>query len=199
MTQSSHEELDKLIAHYRQELLTTYANREPDPEPTIDLPAPPMPSEEESAPPSADQSDTPSTGMPPVPREYVSDLTDIGRLQVRVSTENEAIPIAGAVVTVTDPDGALMRLMTTDTNGLTDIIDLPTKPRELSLSPENAQPYATYTINVTADGYFQKRFTDLPIYGGVTAIQSVSMIPLPEAGDDDIVLQYPQNGGPTML
>ncbi len=124
-----------------------------------------------------------------------SELTDIGSLQVRVSTENQAIPIVGASVLVTRNEGdrrLLVRSMITDENGTTELIDLPAKDRALSLSPENVSPFATYNVDVTADGYYRKRFVDLPIYGGVTAIQSVSMIPLPEAAGDENALVYPQ-------
>ncbi len=188
MTEYSQEELRRMIDAYSSRLMNTYGEHHVAPSPDL----PPVPEEPNT--PVISNDDVPIAHEAPQ-----NELTDIGRLQIRVSTENEAIPLVGAVVTVTDADGALMQLLTTDESGLTAIIDLPTKDRELSLSPDNPSPYTVYTVNVTADGYFQKRFTDLPIYGGVTAIQNVSMIPLPEVGDNDIVLTYPQNGGPTML
>ena len=126
--------------------------------------------------------------------------TDTGSLQVRVSTENRAVPLVGAVVTVTRKDGekaVLVRTMVTDDSGLTPLIDLPAKDRTLSLSPGNEQPFSAYSVEVIADGYYPKRFIDLPIYGGVTAVQSVSMIPLPESGNSDTVLVYPQ-GAPAI-
>lgn len=203
MTHYSQDDLAAMIERYNNELMAAYGNRynTPAPPPVTEPIVPDAESEAEDTPsqPSTDVFEkTPVEEEPPTEKRP-SELTDIGRLQVRVSTENEAVPIVGAIVTVTNDRGELMRLVTTNENGLTDIIELPTKDRALSLTPGNIAPYAVYTIDVTADGYFQKRFTDLPIYGGVTAIQSVAMIPLPEAGDDDIVLQYPQNGGPTML
>ena len=123
------------------------------------------------------------------------ELSDIGSLQVRVSTENQAVPLVGATVLVTrghNGETALARAMVTDENGTTELIDLPTKDRALSLNPDNRAPYTTYTVEVAADGYYRKQFTDLPIYGGVTAIQSVSMIPLPEAASGNETLTYPQ-------
>ncbi|MBR5134526.1 MAG: hypothetical protein IKV35_02895 [Clostridia bacterium] len=122
-----------------------------------------------------------------------NELTDIGFLQIRVSTENQAFPIQGSTVSVTsDRDGAaqLEKVYITDSSGLTPLIELPTKNRNLSLSPSAIVPYAVYNLDVSADGYFPKRFVDLPIYGGVTAIQNVSMIPLPESSGDDIALLY---------
>ena len=129
------------------------------------------------------------------------EMEDRGYLQVRVSTENQAIPIENANVTVThtiDENVYLDRTMITDEDGLTPIIPLYTKNRDLSLTPGNTKPYTSYTIAVTADGYYPERFVDVPIYGGVTSVQSVNLIPLAEGGDDDMVLIYPETG-PTDL
>ena len=123
--------------------------------------------------------------------------TDVGQLQVRVSTENQAIPIPGAVITITDKqneDDKLIRTLISDDNGITPFIELPTVDRRFTLSPGTSNPYAVYTVDVSANGYFPKRFLNIPIYGGVTAIQNVSMIPLPENGSNDMVLSYPENG-----
>lgn len=170
------EELAHLIKQYNQQMITQYTpahNHTQTSAPVAPLAA------------AAEQ--------PPSDR---SSLTDIGQLQIRVSTENQVYPLEGAVVTVTHTqnDNTLFdRVMITDENGLTPIIDLPTKDRRLSLSPANSTPYASYNVRVTADGYFAKDFLNLPIYGGVTAIQNVSMIPLPEGGSDDIPLVIVNN------
>ncbi len=131
------------------------------------------------------------------PTNSENDRTDVGQLQVRVSTENQAVPIPGAVITITDQrngNNNLIRTLISDDNGLTPFIDLPTVDRRFTLSPDNPNPYAVYTVDVSATGYFPKRFLNLPIYGGVAAIQSVSMIPLPENGSDDTILTYPESG-----
>ena len=147
----------------------------------------------------------PATSTPNIPTAtspFVADetndtYTDIGQLQVRVSIENQAVPIPGAVITITDKQNGnnnLIRTIITNESGLTPFIDLPTKDRLLTLAPGNEDPYAVYTVDVTANGYFPKRFINLPIYGGVSAVQNVSMVPLPENGADDMVLSYPQSG-----
>ncbi len=121
-----------------------------------------------------------------------SDLTDIGQLQIRVSTENQAVPIEGAVIMISHQDDYGTQLdytLISDQSGLSEIIDLPTKDRNLSLSPDNSSPFATYTIEINADGYIPKRFINVPIYGGVIAIQNVSMIPFPEAAGNDMLIE----------
>ena len=178
-------ELERLIADYNQQLMFQYADR---------IPATPS-SEPAVTPPSAPEDDADRDTKNENP-----DYTDSGNLQIRVSTENQAVPIEGAVVIIshTDQQGRFVdRTLLSDQSGLTPIVTLPTKNRLLSLAPGNPDPFASYTVDVTAQGYFPKRFVDLPIYGGVTAIQSVSMIPLPEAGADDTVLTYLE-GGPSL-
>ena len=186
MAEYDKNEWQRMIEQYRQDMITEYAQAVIVPEITAN--------EESAAEPDFAAGETNEETAPDNTRE----LTDLGQLQVRVSTESQAVPIPGAVVTVTkredNGDVILIRTMIADTNGLTPIIDLPTKDRGLSLVPGNPAPFAVYNVDVTADGYFPKRFTDMPIYGGVIAVQSVSMIPLPEEGGDDIVLSYPQNG-----
>lgn len=182
-----HDNLEALIKRYHQEMMDVYVSATtPAQEKT------PSPSFE---PPQNEQKD--SDNEAEINDSVNNELIDTGHLQVRVSTENQAIPIPGAVITITresDNKTELIRTVIADDNGLTPFLDLPTKDRRLSLEPNHPQPYAVYNVNVTADGYFPKRFIDLPIYGGVTAIQNVSMIPLPENGDRDDVLSYPQSG-----
>jgi len=180
-------DLRSLIEQYSEDMMRRYAHSaisSPDP-----LSANPTQVQPNIDPPS-------QTNVAPT-----NDLTDSGQLQVRVSTENQAIPLPGAVITVTRNDNGsteLIRTIIADQNGLTPLLDLPTKDRRLSLEPDHPAPYTVYTVDVTADGYFHKRFLDIPIYGGVTAVQNVSMIPLPEQGDQNDVLEYPQ-GGPKEL
>ncbi len=186
---SNQEDLKALIERYNREMMEQYASAVSSGTPTEApvSPAPPIEIEEQPTSPSIEESDN----------NLQDEWIDTGRLQVRVSTENQAVPIPGAVITVTKQQNGqteLIRTVIADDSGLTPLMDLATKDRRLSLVPNNLKPYAEYTVDVTASGYFPKRFVDLPIYGGVTAIQNVSMIPLPESGSDDTVLSYPQSG-----
>ncbi len=168
MADYSKEELQQLIDRYNRDLMEQYMSM------------------------SENGRSDPEIALPPsTETEETSLLTDVGQLQIRVSTENQAIPIVGAVVTITSEESPSSPwVLITDQSGLSPIIDLPAKDRRLSLTPDNPSPYASYDVTVTADGYFSKQFLSLPIYGGVTAIQNVSMIPLPEGGDNDIPLVY---------
>ena len=41
----------------------------------------------------------------------------------------------------------------------------------------------TYNIRITADGYYESERVNIPIFQGVTSIQTVEMIPLSEFSD----------------
>ncbi len=186
----SKDEFERMIAYYQNELMTQYPTSPNRSQSNVDT------NEEKPD----NTSEAVDVSVPEEPPSRPSDLTDIGQLQVRVSTENQAIPLPGSVITITytqDGETNLIRTVIADENGLTPLMDLPTKDRALSMTPGNPTPFATYTVDVTTDGYFPKRFVNLPIYGGVVAVQNVSMIPLPEQGDNDRVLQYNQES-PTL-
>ena len=172
--------LESLIQDYQNRMMEEYGNTVA---PTAD-----------TEPVSINEDVSIKTAPPP---SADTELSDIGQLQIRVSTENQAIPIPGAVVTVSHDKNDktyIDQVLIADQSGLTPIIELATKDRTLSLHPGTIDPYTAYNVTISADGYFPKKFINLPIYGGVTAIQSVTMIPLPEAGGDDLPISYPQNG-----
>ncbi len=129
-----------------------------------------------------------------------SDLSDTAYLIVRVYSARGAIPIEGAVVTIsrfTDNGEELLHLTVTDENGFTSQFPLPAASRELSQSPGNPNPFTLYNVQVDVDGYYTIRNENLPLYGGVTAVQGVSMVPLPEQGQNEIIV-FPEYG-PTNL
>ncbi len=185
MPEYSKEEWQRLIAKYQEDMIRQYASApQPTAAPVSELPNTPR-----------EDNTTVPDPSPELPVDTDDELTDIGTIQVRVSTENQAIPIEGAVVTISHNQNGgtyLDRTLITDRSGLTELTELATKPRELSLVPGNSFPYAVYTIDISADGYFPKRFENTPVYGGVTSIQSVAMIPLPEGSGDDTVMEYTQ-------
>lgn len=129
---------------------------------------------------------------PPIPSQS---MTGMGRLIFRVTTAGGAIPLEGAQVVLrqrgadTDPDrGNALAVMTSDRDGKTPVIDLPTPPRALSMSPTPdgaPPPFACYDAEVTLSGYFAAEFVCIPIFDGITSIQPATLIPLPENGRPD--------------
>ena len=115
-----------------------------------------------------------------------------GYMIVRVTTARGAIPLEKAIVTVHnyDPEfesgrGDVIAVYTTNTSGLTERFSLPAPPRELSMTPGNGKTYETYNLSITKPGYYQQYYNNVPIFEGITAIQNVDMIPLPDNGRTD--------------
>ena len=67
----------------------------------------------------------------------------------------------------------------TDRDGLTEKIFLPAPPKSSSLAPEQTKlPYAQYTLEISADGYYPKIINNLVIFSETQTFQPVNMIPL---------------------
>jgi len=117
----------------------------------------------------------------------------IGYLIVNVSTARGAIPLAGASVTVLDEDngGSILNVLTTDTAGKTERIELRAPNRALSESPGSTKPYASYTLQVEKAGYYPASFAGVPVFAGVTSIQPAELLPLAEYNPDRV---YPREG-----
>jgi len=121
-------------------------------------------------------------------------MKQAGYLIVNVSTARGAIPLAGAAVTIMldEPENStVFSVLTTDTAGKTDRIELPAPDRTLSEKPGNSKPYATYTLQIDKEGYYSVTNAGVPIFAGITAIQPVEMLPVAEY---DPARVYPRVG-----
>ena len=108
-----------------------------------------------------------------------------GQLTFSVVSSLGFIPVDNATITITtanQPDDIIATL-TTDENGQTDTITLPTPPFDLSQAPGDIQPYASYNVEITAPGYEDVRIEGTEMLSEVTALQPVRMNPVEE---DDI-------------
>ena len=110
-------------------------------------------------------------------------LSEIGYLIVRVSTALGTIPIQNAAVTVrgsqkTNSD--IIHSLTTNSDGQTARIALPTPPKSNSASPNMQAPYSIYSVDVFADGYTPLYINDIPVFSSVISIQPAVLVPLPE-------------------
>lgn len=94
------------------------------------------------------------------------------------------IPIANAKVTISrllGDDFYLSKIVTSNENGETDPVVLPTASRELSLKPGEGRVFETYRASVEAPGHQRQDIYDIQIFDGITSIQHVNMAPLPES------------------
>lgn len=125
------------------------------------------------------------------PQESLGDSS--GFIVVNVRTGHEASPIVGASVIVSAiSDGKRMFIAAGQTDISGSVIDLaaPAPDKIYSQSPDTGvRPYSLFDISVRANGFFNARSVDVPVFSGVTSIQNFSMIPLPlgaESGDDTL-------------
>ncbi len=128
------------------------------------------PEEEEILPPSA-----------PPPMEM-----SLGYLRAFVTTGRGALPVPNAQVIVTrvvNEEELLEQAARTDISGYTPLFTLPAVSSVYSQTPGNQDPFTYYTIYVRADGFYPVRLRNVPLYGGITAMQPVDLIPVAE-GDD---------------
>lgn len=120
------------------------------------------------------------------PPEYTSEeaLGDcIGYILANVRSGDESSPVGGATVAVTAViDGQRMILASglTDENGTTRKLEVPVPDAVHSQAPDpSVRPYSLYDVTVTAEGYFNARSVDVPVFSGITSVQNFNMIPVP--------------------
>lgn len=112
-------------------------------------------------------------------RYLQNDTTDEGELQINVETPSGRLPIEGAEVSVSytgEPDSTLEKV-TTNSSGQTERLELRTPPLEYSMEPSEQQPYAEYTIQVTAKGFIPVNISGIQVLPGETAVQRVRLVP----------------------
>ena len=105
-----------------------------------------------------------------------------GKFQINVITIIGNRPVTGAKVRVYvsgNPDNVLYELLTNQ-SGMTDELELETPDIAYSISPSEPQPYAEYTVDVTADGYEPAEVSSNELLPDTTAILTVRMTPIKE-------------------
>lgn len=103
-----------------------------------------------------------------------------GKLQIYVTTIIGSRPVSNAAVQVSitgSPSSPLYEL-TTNESGMTDELELEAPDIAYSISPSEPQPYAEYTVNVTAEGYEPAEVSSTELLPDSTAILNVQMTPL---------------------
>ena len=84
-----------------------------------------------------------------------TEAVDKGSLKVEVLTNRTRRPIEGARITISysgDPDSTVEEV-SADDSGMSEKLTLDAPPLEYSMEPSENQPFAQYTVKVTAPGY----------------------------------------------
>lgn len=107
-----------------------------------------------------------------------NNLIDTGSLRVNVTgTDNRPIEDANVSVSYTGDPESFVFQERTDSSGQVVDEDLQTPPIEWSLDKNNInQPYAEYTVNVSAEGYEPVNISGVEILGNTISIQNVQLI-----------------------
>lgn len=104
-----------------------------------------------------------------------------GFIQISAYTAGGALPVPNLDVRISGNEEGNIGVeysVTTDRNGLTDVIALPTPSASYSQSPNSPeQPYAKYDVRVSGEGFYSKSIYDIAIFGGIKTILPLEMIP----------------------
>lgn len=124
---------------------------------------------------------------------------DVGYLVVRVSTARGAIPLENAAVSIrggTPESSGILYSLTTNSDGLTDRVELPAPPRSLSASPTDSAPYSLWTVDVFKEGYMPVSYQNLPVYASIVSVQPAVLLPIAEGYTAQTVIN--ESGAPSL-
>lgn len=119
-----------------------------------------------------------------------------GSILVNVRTGDDSSAVAGALVNVTASDDGRRILLAsgrTDVSGVSPKFSLPVPDILHSQSPSpDERPYSLFDVSVSAEGFFNVRSVNVPVFSGVTSVQNFSLIPVPLMmnGSDETVTYY---------
>ncbi|HBH92106.1 MAG TPA: peptidoglycan-binding protein, partial [Bacteroides sp.] len=102
-----------------------------------------------------------------------NNATDSGFLQVSVVAGDTMKPLQDARVSISysgEPETDIEQLVT-DSDGQTDAVELAAPPIEYSMEPGDVQPYAEYSVTVTASGYESFNVSGISLFADTTALQ----------------------------
>lgn len=123
------------------------------------------------------------------PPQQSADLPDSsGKLIAIVTSLRGIYPVKNAKVTVFTGNYGDMQVVDTaftDESGRTRPFVLETPNKQISLESENnGIAYANYNLEVKAEGYVDNVHINIPVFSGVTSLQSSNLMLLETAGVD---------------
>ena len=110
-----------------------------------------------------------------------------GKILVRVSAAENAIPLEGVTVVITRRgSGAVLELLglrSTNADGQTTPVPVSTPDRELSESPSGEKSWSSVDITANTPGYERVIVENVQVFPGVMTIQDFALIPLEDYPD----------------
>lgn len=118
-----------------------------------------------------------------------------GRLIVFTYTTKAVLPLEDTDIYITNVEKTeLIKKLTTDSSGKTDIISIDTPDISNSLSPDNELPVCrNVSIFAKKDGYFNLLINGVQVFADRMSIQNIMMVPLPDnyVGDNTEIVEIP--------
>ena len=111
---------------------------------------------------------------------------DTGYMEVDVVSATNNSPIENATVTISytgDPESTIEELKT-DSSGQTQQVALAAPPLEYSMEPSVNQPFAEYTVTVSAPGFEPFSVSGSDILSGEVSIQQIRLTPIAPAATE---------------
>ena len=135
------------------------------------------------------------------------DKSGNGYLKIRVTEVGGTVPVENAAVTVSEKneftgENEILFALETDPDGNTRTVMLPAPRLSESLAPGSKQPYSLYTVHIEKEGFVPARLTSVPVFDGITSVQSVNLLPTdtdagyPEIDSLETVIDEAGNGYP---
>ena len=108
--------------------------------------------------------------------------TGRGFITVRSVSARDALPVAGARIRIlNENETQTIYSGVTDADGVSETIEAPCPPRELSLQEANAErPYGVYTLYIEHDGYEVQCMRGLQVFDGQTSLCDTQLLPRSE-------------------
>ncbi len=112
--------------------------------------------------------------------DFLTQNAKTGKLRVQTYASEQVFPIQNARVIVEkefEDGNHIFKEIFTDIDGVAENIILPTKDKNLSLSPGGVIPFSTYNIKVSHPQFKPIIFHNVPIFDTIESLQPVAMLP----------------------
>ena len=96
---------------------------------------------------------------------------------LRIETRYGYLPVQNTrieIATTGEPDKTL-EVISTNSSGQSEVIELNAPPLEYSMEPSDNQPYSEYNLKISAEGYDDEIITGVQILPGETGIQQIDL------------------------
>lgn len=108
-----------------------------------------------------------------------------GNLIVYTSIAEQAAPLPGVRLTVSDESGAVLSRMTTDASGASQPLDLPAPDASYSLDENNrtVRPYSVYRLTAEVDGWQPRILDGVQIFADQQTVARLEFLPVETTGN----------------